>query len=146
MLHRALEHDGSGKGKDIRCFALTATLVVGIIELVESGTTEIHRTHGVADEGMDAGIASLSITHTLREMQVLTGKYCLGGCIGREHALPTARKGASMEDDEQTEVVGVGEDILIELHHRLLVATKEIHLDTTNTDALHPCHLSTTGL
>ena len=51
-----------------------------------------------------------------------------------------------MEDDKQTEIVGVGEDIFIELHHRLLVASEEIHFDTTNTDALHPCHLGTTGL
>ena len=42
MLHRTLEHDGSGKGKHVGCLALAAMLIVGIIELVERGATEVH--------------------------------------------------------------------------------------------------------
>src|SRR5574344_2838059 len=79
-------------------------------------------------------------------MQVLAGEHSLRCCIGREHTLPTTGQGATMEYDEKSVVVGIGKDILIKLHHRLLVATEEIHLDTTNTNALHPCHLGATGL
>ena len=34
-----------------------------------------------------------------------------------------------MEDHLDAEVVGVSEDVLIELHHLLLVATEEVYLD-----------------
>ena len=50
-----------------------------------------------------------------------------------------------MEDDLQSEVVGIGEDIFIELHHVLLVASKEIDLDAKDAGTLHPCHLLATG-
>ena len=49
-----------------------------------------------------------------------------------------------MEDTHDAEVVGIGEDVFIELHHRLLVATEEIDLDTKHTNLLHPLHLLTT--
>ena len=51
-----------------------------------------------------------------------------------------------MEDNKEPVVVGICEDILIELHHRLLVTTEEIDLDTAYADALHPCHLGATSL
>ena len=146
MLHRALEHDGSGKGKDIGSLALTAALVVGVVELIERRTSEVHRTHGVADERMDAGVLCLGITHALREMKVLAGKHCLGSGKGWIHAFPTAWQGAAMEDDEKPIVVGVGENVFVELHHRLLVATEEVYLYATNAYALHPCHLLTTRM
>ena len=50
-----------------------------------------------------------------------------------------------MEDHLQSEVVGIGEDILIELHHRLLVTAEEVHLDTQDAILLHPGHLLTAG-
>ena len=50
-----------------------------------------------------------------------------------------------MEDDLQTMAVTVGENVLIEFHHLLLVAAEEVHLDTGHTDLLHPCHLTLTG-
>ena len=50
-----------------------------------------------------------------------------------------------MEDDKQTEVVGISKNILIELHHRLFVATEEIHLDAFYANALKPLHLSFSG-
>ena len=48
-----------------------------------------------------------------------------------------------MEDDHDTIIIGIGEDIFIKLHHRLFVATKEINLDTKNAIFLHPFHLLT---
>ena len=49
-----------------------------------------------------------------------------------------------MEDALQAEVVGIAKDVLVELHHRLLVATKEVDLDAEDARLLHPCHLLTT--
>ena len=49
-----------------------------------------------------------------------------------------------MEDAHQAEVVGIAEDVLVELHHRLLVATEEIDLDAANAVVLHPLHLLAT--
>ena len=46
-----------------------------------------------------------------------------------------------MEDDQQTGIVGIAENLLVELHHRLLVATEEIDLDTQNACVVHPFHL-----
>ena len=50
-----------------------------------------------------------------------------------------------MEDHLQTVTVAVGEDVLIEFHHLLLVTAEEVHLDTGHADLLHPCHLTLTG-
>ena len=120
-------------------------LVVLVIMLVERRTAKVHRAHGVADKGVDASILSLSIARTLSEVQVLRSQYSLRSHIVRIHALPTTRQRATMEDDLQTEVVGIGEDILVELHHGLLVATEEVDLDAQDAIFLHPCHLLATG-
>ena len=45
-----------------------------------------------------------------------------------------------MEDYLYAVVVGVAQDVLIELHCLLLVSAEEIHLDTLHADALHPGH------
>ena len=50
-----------------------------------------------------------------------------------------------MEDDLQAVAVGIGENVLVELHRLLLVSSKEVDLDTFDTDALHPLHLTFTG-
>lgn len=49
-----------------------------------------------------------------------------------------------MEDAKQAKVVGIAENILIELHHGLLVATKEVDLDASDAVLLHPFHLLAT--
>ena len=50
-----------------------------------------------------------------------------------------------MEDTLNAEIVGIGQDIFIELHHLLLIATEEIDFDSTNANLLHPCHLLATN-
>ena len=50
-----------------------------------------------------------------------------------------------MEDTLDAKVVGIGQDVLIELHHLLLVATEEVDLDAQDAVLLHPGHLLTTG-
>ena len=74
-------------------------------------------------------------------MEVLAGQHSLGGYIVGIHALPTTRQCTAMEDDLQAEIVGIAENILVELHHHLLVASEEIHLDAQDTILLHPFHL-----
>ena len=90
---------------------------------------------------MDACITRLSIAGPLSEVQVLTGQHSLTGCVVGIHTLPSSGKRTTMEDDQQSEVVGIYQNILIQLHHLLLVTTEEVDLDTTDPGFLHPCHL-----
>ena len=73
VLDAALEEDGRSEGIDIAGATSGAMLVVGIIMLVECGAAEVHRAHGVADEGVDTAIACLGIAGALSEVQVLGG-------------------------------------------------------------------------
>ena len=50
-----------------------------------------------------------------------------------------------MEDDLQAITVGIAQDVLIELHRLLLVASEEVNLDAYDTDTLHPAHLFLAG-
>ena len=50
-----------------------------------------------------------------------------------------------MEDDLKSIVIGIAEDILVELNRLLLVATEEINLYCLHTYLLHPRHVTLTG-
>ena len=52
-------------------------LVVSAIELIKCRTAKVHRTYRVTHEGMDTGIAGLSIAGSLTKVQVLGGKHSL---------------------------------------------------------------------
>ena len=143
MLHGTLEEYGSSQGEDITGTTHRTAFIVSTIELVQGRAAEVHGSHRVTDKRVDAGIAGLSITSTLSEMQVLAGQHGLTGCIVGIHALPASWQGTTVEDHQQPEVIGINQDILIQLHHLLFVATEEIHLDTTDASTLHPCHLLT---
>ena len=119
--------------------------IVARIMLVECRTTEVHTSHSIANERMQTTVQSLSITSSLCEMHVLTCKNSLACSIVRIHTLPATRQGATMEYYEQTIVVGIAKNIFIKLNHWLLVATKEVNLDTTNTYLLHPFHVFLAG-
>ena len=93
---------------------------------------------------MNAAIEGLGITGTLSEVQVLGGQHSLGGYVVGIHALPAAGQRTSVEDDLYAEIVGIGQDILIELHHGLLVASEEVDLDAQDAVLLHPRHLLAT--
>ena len=71
VLHAALEQDGSSQCIDIARHAVSASLVVGVVELVECRTSEVHRTYRVANEGVSAAIARFGIAGPLSEVQVL---------------------------------------------------------------------------
>ena len=141
MLDARLEENGGGKCKDVAGAANGAVLVVGIVEFVQRGAAKVHRADGVADEGVCAGIGGLGIAGALPEVQVLRGKHSLRGYVVGVHSFPTARQGATVEDTLNTELIGIGEDVLVELHHLLLVASEEVYLDAENAVLLHPRHL-----
>ena len=141
MLHRALEEDSSGECIDVAGLAYGAVLVVGVVELVEGGATEVHRADGVAYEGVYACVKRFGIAGALSEMKVLGCEDSLGCGVVGIHAFPSAWEGAAVEDDEQSEVVGIGENVLIELHHGLFVASEEIDLDAPYAVVVHPFHL-----
>ena len=141
MLHTRLEEHSCGQCEDIAGAARCAALVVHTIVLVQRGTAEVHGTNGITDEGMDAGIEGLSIAGTLSEVQILGSENGLRGYVVRIHPLPTSRQCTAMENALDAIVVGIGEDIFVELHHLLLVATEEVDLDSQNAVLLHPSHL-----
>ena len=78
-------------------------------------------------------------------MQVLARQDCLGRGEVRVHPFPAPRQRTAMEDHHQAEVVGIGQDVLVELHRLLLVGAEEVHLDAPDADALHPLHLPPAG-
>ena len=123
---------------------MSAPLVVGTVELVECRAAEVHGTHRVADERVKCRIVCLGIACTLSEVEIFRSENGFAGRIVGIHLFPSARQGASVENHKNPEVVGIGKDILIELHHVLLVTSKEVHLDAAYAHALHPRHFGTT--
>ena len=75
------------------------------------------------------------------EIYVLAGECSLGAYIVGIHALPAAGQRATVENALDAVVVGIAEDIFIESHRLLLVATEEVDLDSFNPDTLHPRHV-----
>ena len=94
---------------------------------------------------MEREIKGLSDGSTLAKEHILGGQHSLGGHIVGVHTLPTTRDGTTVEDDLETIAVGIGEDILVEAHRLLLVASEEVDLDALDADALHPLHLAFAG-
>ena len=94
---------------------------------------------------MDTAVACLGIAGALSEVQVLRGQHSLRGYIVGVHALPASGEGTAVEDALQAEVVGIAEDILVELHRRLFVTSEEVDLDAEDACLLHPGHLLTTN-
>ena len=81
----------------------------------------------------------------LVEEGVLGCKHSLARHVVGIHPFPSAGQCATMENHLNAEVVGIREDVLVELHGVLLVAGKEIHLDALHTDTLQPSHLLAAG-
>ena len=141
MLHAALEQHRRRHRKHVARPSHSAVLVICAITLIQRRTAKVHRSHGIADERMQTGIKRLRITGTLSEVQVLRCQHRLGSHEVRIHPLPAPGQRTAVEDHLDAEVIGVGQDILIQLHHLLLVAAEEVHLDAQDAVLLHPCHL-----
>ena len=128
--------------KDISSTAGSSSVIVAIQPFVQKTTTEFHATHRIADKRMQTGIESLFITEVLAENHIFGGQYSLAAYIIRVHTFPSARDGATVEDYHQTVVVSITQNIFIQAHRFLLVATKEINFDSFHSKALQPFHFT----
>ena len=79
------------------------------------------------------------------EEHILGGQHSLAAHEVGVHTLPSTRQGAAVENHLQSVTVGIREDILVELHGLLLVATEEVYLDAPHAYTLHPFHLALAG-
>ena len=118
-----------------------SALVVLVHALVHDDAAPVGTAKGIAREGVHGELEALLTGMVVGEAYVLRCQQGLGGNIVGVHALPSSWNGASVEDYLQSVAVGVDEDVLIEFHHLLLVAAKEVHLYSGNVVELHPCHL-----
>ena len=136
--------EGRGNLEGIGGLTRMTCLIVLRHILIHDDTTPVHRGHRITAERMHSEVEGLTHGSTLVEIHILAGQHSLRGHEVGIHALPATRQGAAMEDTLDAVAVGIEEDILVELHRLLLVATKEIDLDTLHADALEPGHLALT--
>ena len=146
MLHRTLEQYCSSQSKHVRSHTpASARSIIRIIIFIQCTAAKVHTTHRITDKRMQAGIECLSVTASLREMQVFTRQYCFTRRIVRIHTFPAARQSTSVENHQQPVFIGISKNIFIELHGNLLVTAKEVNLYATYSNTLHPFHFFTTG-
>ena len=141
VLTTRLESNGGSQLEDIAGATCIALARLPVETLLQNCTAIFHRSDGVANKGMEAGMARFHIAETLTEIEVLGGKDSLGTAVVGIHLLPTARQGATVEDDLNTVVVGIGENAFVEAHGLLFVTTEEIDLNTSHTTVAQPFHL-----
>ena len=123
---------------------MTALVVLGEI-LVHHHATPVEAGYSISRERMHRHFESLLFGMIIGKVNILRSQSCLAGYIVRIHTLPTARHGTTVEDHLQAVIVGIAQDILVEFHRFLLVASEEIHLDTYHAYLLHPRHLLLAG-
>ena len=140
ILNRVLEQNGRGELEDVGRPARRPAIVRAVVAFVEECPAELHAAHGVANEGMEAGVEGLEVVEMLVEHEVFGGEHRFAADIVGVHPLPAAREGATVEDNHQAVVVGIAEDGFVEAHGLLFVSAKEIHLDTLHADFFQPFH------
>ncbi|CDA82434.1 unknown [Bacteroides sp. CAG:754] len=91
---------------------------------------------------MQAGIEGLFVTEVLVENHILGSQHRFASYVVRIHTLPTARDGTAVEDNHQSVVVCITEDLFIQTHRFLFVATEEIDFDSFHPKALQPFHFT----
>ncbi len=144
-LYACLVDNGRGHLEHVRRVAAVARAVVARQVAVHDGASPVHGCHGVAAERVHCQLETFALGVVLLEEDVLRCKHGLARHVVREHALPTARQCATVEDHLQPVVVGVAQYVLVELHDVLLVTPEEVYLYAFYSDRLHPSHLSLTG-
>ena len=85
---------------------------------------------------MQTSIESLFIAEVLVEYHILGCQYGFTTYIIRIHAFPSARNRTTVEDHHQVVIVGITQDIFIQAHRLLLVATKEIDFNAFYSEVL----------
>ena len=132
ILDCTLEEDGRGKLEDVAGASRVALLGIAVEAVLEECAAELHGAERVADKRMKSGIESFDVAVALVEYEVFARAHSLRRDIVRIHALPAAGHSAAVENHGYAIVVGIGENLLVELHCLLLVAGEEIDLDTLN--------------
>ena len=120
-------------------------LVVTAHVCVHEHSSPVGTCHGVACEGIGAEFESLLPGMMFGKIYILRCKHGLGCHIVGIHAFPSARQCAPMEYHLQAVPVGIHQDVLIEFHRLLFVASEEVHLDACYSVVRHPFHLSLPG-
>ena len=90
---------------------------------------------------MQRSIKRLFVTKVLLEDQILRSQHRFTTHVIGIHAFPSAGKRTTMEDDHQSMIIGIAENVFIKTHRLLLVTTKEIHFNAFHSQLLHPAHL-----
>ena len=91
---------------------------------------------------MQTSIESLFIAEVLVEYHILGCQYGFTTYIIRIHTFPSARDCTTVEDHHQAVIVGITQDIFIQVYRFLLVATKEIDFNAFYSETLQPFHLA----
>ncbi|MPN39749.1 hypothetical protein SDC9_187278 [bioreactor metagenome] len=94
---------------------------------------------------MQCGIKRFVVTTALTEIKIFAGQNSFAGSIVRVHAFPATRQSTTMENNHDTIIVGINQNIFVKFHGHLFVASEEIHFDTFHSNAFHPCHFFTAG-
>ena len=141
VLHCTLVEYRCGDGKHVARLALVASVVALAVAFVQSAASEFHCCYRVAQHRMDSAESGLDVVLVLTEVEVLACTHCLRRYEVWEHSFPAAWQSASVEDDHQPVLVGVGKDVFVELHGLLLVASHEVNLQSLDASLLQPFHL-----
>lgn len=85
-------------------------------------------------KGCSVALKRLVITEMLAKYQILGSQHRLAAYVIGIHPFPAARQGTAVEDNHQTVVVGIAQNLLVQTQGLLLVTAEEVYFDT----ASHP--------
>ena len=145
VLDRILEQHCRCQLKDVRGAANSSAIVAAVQTLVQEHTAKLHASHSIADERVQRGIEGLVITEMLAKYQILGSQHRLAAYVIGIHPFPAARQGTAVEDNHQTVVVGIAQNLLVQTQGLLLVTAEEVYFDTLHTQTLQPAHLLLAG-
>ncbi len=84
---------------------------------------------------------SFHIAENLLEYKVFRCENGFAAHVVGVHALPASGKGATVEDNVDSVVCGIAENVLVEAHCFLLVTAEEVDLDALHAVVFQPLHL-----
>ena len=140
-LHIRLRDISSSNFENVGGMTRVAALVVARKIFVEHSAAIVHCCYCIASKGKCGKFLCLTLGTFFVEINVFGSPYSLGSYEIRVHSFPTTGQRAAMEYHENSEVVCIGKNILIQLHGFLFVATKEVHFYSCYTRFFKPFHL-----
>ena len=127
--------------EDVCSSANSSAIVAAVQTLVQKHTAKLHASHSIADERVQRGIERLVVTEVLAKYQILGSQHRLTAYVIGIHPFPAAGQSAAMEDNHQTVVVGIAQNLFVQTQGLLLVTAEKVDLDAFHSQALHPAHL-----